>query len=61
MIEISCSVGDRIRVGDQGMVEIVAVQGKVIQIHVTANQKTHLQMQDASPVQDGFDDFRHSE
>ena len=60
MVEMFCSVGDRIRIGNQGLVEIVAVQGQIIQVRVT-HQPTDPQTKDLKPVHDGYDDLRHSE
>jgi hypothetical protein len=61
MVEMSCNPGDRIRVGNQGMVEIVAVQGQSVHVRVTSHQPADPQIKNLKPVQDACDDFRHSE
>lgn len=61
MLEMTCSAGDRIRVGNQGLVEIIAVQGQIVHVRVTAKGPADPQTKDLKPEHDGHDDFRHSD
>jgi hypothetical protein len=61
MIDVRCKVGDSLRIGDQGLVRVVSVEGNIVLLRVTAREQAWPESAASSRGVDDEYDFRHSE
>jgi sRNA-binding carbon storage regulator CsrA len=61
MCDIRCKVGERLRIGEQVVIKIVAVQDGLVHLRIIAPKTTVVWREKSSQPQKDVDDFLHSE
>jgi carbon storage regulator CsrA len=61
MMDVLCRVGERLRIGDQVAIKIVAVEGMLVRLRISAAETTVVWRERSSQHQEDVEDFLHSE
>lgn len=61
MSDIVCKVGERLRIGDHVVIKVIAVDGELIRLRVSAAEPLLLCRERPLPDQHDAEDFFHSE
>jgi hypothetical protein len=61
MIDVHCKVGEKLRIGDQGLIQVVSIEGNCVLLRVTAREHLNPSPNEESRGEGDDHEFRHSE